>query len=529
MASNKLACPKCGGQTKRDGTRNGVQRYACKNQRTCKWEGERAAQSDPNANAGVSRVISRANAADMRRPSAGVKTYLVTAAQNATDIHEGFYGAIQSFMAHRDAELSIVPVRYHNPTSLWSEAAKSSDWWHEAVIPHMMAERVNLGDHMMVLGDIKTQPTRVRPLEGYESISGARSAILAHPHLQLKSVPTPQQRLPKLLTTTGAITVPNYTPTDRGKKGEFHHTLGAALVEVTPSGGFHLRQINALRDGSFCDLGYEYRAGVPPRAVSALALAMGDTHVKFLDPAVERATWGPGGMIDVLQPEVLVWHDVYDGYSHKHWTRGQLMTEIARQRLGTGDIRAEIEECAHFIADRARQVKLNVFVESNHPRWLLRWLNEINPRYDVQNAVFWAETLAMVQGSLRMGDGGMEHDDPFVKWMHRLLPAGVRERCKFLASDESFTVKGIELGMHGDRGANGAKGSLSTFAKIGVKSITGDAHSPGIEDGAYRVGTSSRLRLEYTRGPSSWLQTHAVVYCNGKRSLLNIIDGNWKG
>jgi hypothetical protein len=36
------------------------------------------------------------------------------------------------------------------------------------------------------------------------------------------------------------------------------------------------------------------------------------------------------------------------------------------------------------------------------------------------------------------------------------------------------------------------------------------------------------LKAEYTSGPSGWLNTHCVIYPNGKRSLLNIIKGKWR-
>ena len=97
-----------------------------------------------------------------------------------------------------------------------------------------------------------------------------------------------------------------------------------------------------------------------------------------------------------------------------------------------------------------------------------------------------------------------------------------------LRTDESFTVKGVELGMHGHRGPNGARGTLKSFSSIGVKSVTGHSHTPGIEGGAYQTGTSTNLRLEYTQGPSSWLHSHVVIYANGKRSHINIIDGDFQ-
>lgn len=89
-------------------------------------------------------------------------------------------------------------------------------------------------------------------------------------------------------------------------------------------------------------------------------------------------------------------------------------------------------------------------------------------------------------------------------------------------------VHGIEVGSHGHVGPNGSRGSVKSQARIGMKSVIGHSHSPGIRDGAYQVGTSSRLNLEYVRGPSSWLHTHCVIYANGKRTLINIINGEWR-
>jgi hypothetical protein len=58
--------------------------------------------------------------------------------------------------------------------------------------------------------------------------------------------------------------------------------------------------------------------------------------------------------------------------------------------------------------------------------------------------------------------------------------------------------------------------------------VIGHSHQPGIDEGAYQVGTSTGLRLEYNQGPSAWLNAHCVVYASGKRSLLFVIDGEWR-
>ena len=85
-----------------------------------------------------------------------------------------------------------------------------------------------------------------------------------------------------------------------------------------------------------------------------------------------------------------------------------------------------------------------------------------------------------------------------------------------------------EVGYHGHFGPGGARGTLKAFTKIGAKSVIAHLHVPGIDKGAYQVGTTSKLKAEYVKGPHAWLHTHCVIYPNGKRSLINIIDGKWR-
>lgn len=527
-----LLCPRCGkpahkgGMQSRDKGGTGVQRYACANPpKGCGWHGTRPTGIDKREQEGVSPVISKAIAAEVKR-AAGVRRYVVTAAQNATPVWAPFWTALLRYAAFNAAEILVIPIRYHNPTSVWSASAQEHDWWAEEVIPFLTQERIPLGDHMVVLGDIKTQPTARRPLEGFETISGSQSAIIGHPKLELTTIATPQQRLPKILTTTGAVTQRNYIAGKAGKMGEFHHTFGAAVVEITPTGGFHLRQINATKDGSFIDLHHEYTPAYAPKQVTAAALVMGDWHERFNDPAVRAATFNLNGIVPTLKPEILVWHDVFDGFARNPHDWRDPVRAYVKHKTRLGNVASELKQTFDAVDMLTPGTVQNVFPFSNHNDFLNRWVKNTDPRSDPENAIFWAQSYVAMLNEAGWTKNGVKEVDLFEYWARSWLKS--YKRSKFLAPDDSFRVKGIELGMHGHLGANGARGELNSFAKLGVKSITGHSHSPGIRDGAYRVGTSGLLRVDYNRGPSSWLQTHAVVYANGKRSLINIIDGEWR-
>jgi hypothetical protein len=90
----------------------------------------------------------------------------------------------------------------------------------------------------------------------------------------------------------------------------------------------------------------------------------------------------------------------------------------------------------------------------------------------------------------------------------------------FLQIDESHTVEGIECGMHGHIGPNGARGTPRNLSNVGFKLFTGHTHTPGIVNGVYTVGVSGDLDMGYNTGPSKWVNAHGIIFPNGKRAFV---------
>jgi hypothetical protein len=527
-----LKCPRCGSKVRKDGhtdtdaAGDGVQRYACTKRAICKWRGIAAIGVEEARSLGINRKMVSALHRKLRKAT----RFVITAAQNATPVHEEFFKSLLTYCRVNSAQLVVVPYRYRNPTSRWTEEQEGDDWWAPELEPYIYNRRYDIDRHLMLLGDIMTQPTAIRPLQGYEAISGKRSAIIAHPKLELLCVPTPQSRLPKIMTTTGAVTIRNYIPAKAGKKGEFHHTFGAAVVELE-GGKFHLRQINAMNDGSFMEIAggsltTEYRGDQVESGIPLEALNMGDTHEEFISPEVVSATFGRSGIVPTLKPKIHIWHDLHDFYRRNHHHRGDPFVGIAKQRGQMEDVEQGLRQTFAFLDKHTPAGVLSVVVKSNHPNALARWVKESDWRSDPVNASFYLRTALAMTEAAKMTAIGYQTIDPFAYWGKQWLKAG--ERVRFLDEDESFLVKGIECTYHGHYGSNGARGSISGFGRIGVKTIIGHGHSPGIRDGVYQNGTSTPLRLEYNKGPGSWLNTHTGIYRNGKRVLFNMIDGEWR-
>lgn len=399
----------------------------------------------------------------------GAERYIITAAQNATPLNKKFWASLQEAAQRLSAQLIVVPIRYKNPTSHWTASQDNEEVWDPLLAPYLCNQRKRLHKHLVLLGDVKTVPTAEQPLTGFETMTHNESAILGHTRLQFKTVPTPRHSMPKILTTTGAVTVPNYTDTKLGKKGEFHHTQGACLVEIDGD-TFHLRQLNAVSDGSFIDLDVEYLPTGWRKAPPASALVLGDTHVDFTDPAVDVATFGRDGMVGALAPQNIVFNDLLDGYSRNPHHRGNVFNEIAKRSNRRHCVASEVARAAQFLRNRQRKGSRLVVVSSNHDDFLARWIRDTDWRFDPDNASFYLETAKVMVDATRMGRGGMETIEPFSYWLKKLCE-GVDLKC--LRRDESFEVNKIELGFHGDRGPNGARGSLKNFRAIGPRVVIG--------------------------------------------------------
>jgi hypothetical protein len=456
-----------------------------------------------------------------------VKTLLVVAAQNSTPVHAEWWAVLQRIAEHRGADLVVLPMRYKNPTSRWVGSQEGKDFWAKETRPFLANVRQPLNDNLTLLGDIKIQPTAADPLTGFEAVSGAASAIVAHPKIQTRTIATPQNRMAKILMTSGSCTVENYSDTRAGRVGQFHHSLSCVLVEVVNKKRFHMRRIHFDgRSKSAIDSarGEQYFADSVQQAPRALGLITGDWHDPFTDKGVIRATYGQGGMVGVLRPRNILLHDSTDGYPvnphHKH----NPFNRVAKRFGGLDSVRASLESLRRFIEAHTIKDTQNVIVTSNHDDFLTRYIVDADWREDPTNAEWYLETALHMVRNTKLTNKGTEYPNAFTYWMRRYnMP-----QTRILDEDESFMLGTHELGMHGNRGPNGARGSIRNLRRIGVKTITGHPHSPGEDEGCTQVGTSTGLRLEYNAGPSSWHQAHCALDANDKRQLLFIIDGEYR-
>lgn len=445
------------------------------------------------------------------------QTFIVTAAQNNTPVHTPFLRALVTYADALGATLIAQPVRYRNPHSHTdpNEDRNPRDyWWDPALEPYLVDGRVDLGPETVLLG-AKVPVTSPNPLSPtIHGMTQGKNGLVAHPELAMCTVPTPQNRLASILYSTGAVTCPNYADNITAQKASFHHSFAAVIVEVRGRRTF-LRELVWDKLGGFTDFDTLVTPDGVYLADPAKALIVGDTHVGSHDPAVHRALWGKGGVVERLRPEVRVLHDLFDASScNPHERDNPHALYHRRDRL---NVQRELEEVRCWLEDTDRAGTDTVVVASNHDDMLDRWLKGPQRYVLPENLQIW-HYLNFLVLSERIPALHAYFDDESI-----CVPV------RFLRIDESYRVEGIELGMHGHLGPNGSRGSRANLARIGTRSMIGHSHGPGIYKGVYQVGTTSVLDPDYTKGPSGWFHTCAQITARGKRQMIHFVHGRCHG
>jgi hypothetical protein len=453
---------------------------------------------------------------------------IVVAAQNATPVHPEFWQIIRNKAKREKRQIFVIPLRYKNPTSVWSGSQKNAENWAPELAPFMWSRRLPFNANLTLFADVPTQPTAARPLSQFDAISGPQSAIYGHTKLESTIVPVPSGKMGKLLTTTGAVTQPNYTLTKLGKVGAFHHSLSALLVDMNGD-EFHVRQFhystthNSATDGV---LGLTYHPnGKVSKAPRPLALGCGDIHVDYIDPVVWTAT---EDLIQRVRPQAIVLPDLLDSYAVNPHHRKKPFIGAAKYDAGRHDMKAETVRAIEWTHARATDFRDIEWVvqASNHNNMLLRWIEEdFDWRKDHANSDFGLETALWLRRNSKITAKGAEYPDPLHYWFKQFAE---HKNIRLLDLDESFAPGGIEHTLHGDIGANGAPGSRKSFAHMGNKSVTFHTHSDYIYEGNYGAGTKTLLRLEYNHGLNGWTNADVLTQWDSKRQIVRYIGGHYR-
>ncbi|WP_243368845.1 hypothetical protein [Microvirga solisilvae] len=479
---------------------------------------------------------------------ARVRRYLVTAAQNATEIHRGFWSNLHAYASALGAELLVGPFTYQ--LGLFDEHGPRPEMFSPELVPYLSRKRIELGP-LVFMADMNTLPTASRPISDLVTHARGHWGLVPHAKLQLLSVAGVRNGHASQVMTTGCATVPNYTERKAGVKAAFHHVIGATIVEIDERDRVFCRQINAAPDGSFQDLDTMVSNGIVSRGHRIEAATWGDIHVRKLDPLIARATWGydpltrrmesSDSIVDALRPRFQFFHDLLDFEARNpHELKKDPLHVFETHVAGRDSVEDEVREAVGFLRAAERDWCKSVVVESNHDRFLDRWLDSLGGggyRQDPVNAEFFLDMERARFAARRVEATRDPLDDEaerFSLFRHALATRDTKGLAgiAFVPEGGSFEicqgVGAIECGQHGHQGPNGSRGSAVSLSRVARKMNTAHTHTPTILEGIYIAGVSARLNHGYNTGPSSWMQAHTLTYPNGKRTLVTFQDGKWR-
>lgn len=481
------------------------------------------------------------NVHDGKESKIGAGKYIITSAQNNTAIHEKAWSTLNHIADHYGAELLVSTYTY-NINGFQNLTKSQGDLWYDPrIVKHRCDKPVELAPDLLLCGELNILPTAVNPLSGFQNYVTSHSGIIPHAKLALESLPRHKKDLPRFLYTTGSITLPNYIEKKSGQKASFYHAIAALYVEVDDDGNWWCRQLHAEKQtGIIYDLTNKFTPeGLVSCEAPVEAVNLGDLHLEKSDNEVLGLSTGliinedyqvipynqGSSILADLKPNYIFCHDTADFSARNHHNINDHYFNFTRYKSSKNSVENEIQMIADFLGELAYyNCGEVVVVESNHDEALTKWLMTSDYRNDPVNARYFLE--------LQLDNyKAMEN---FVE-IHTFKNACIKanklcENVNFLKVDDSFRLfgeAGIECGSHGHNGTNGARGSVSSFSKMGLRYNVGHSHSAAIHLGCFYAGVTGSLDMGYNKGGTTWSHSHIITYANGKRTIITYRGGRF--
>lgn len=473
---------------------------------------------DPGAFAGIvdQEVDPSVSAKTLKKKMSHYKRFIITSAIYGDKAHKQFIMNLKAKCDDIGALLLVLPT-YKSTSPVATQLSDGLD-------PILKDEVVVNGDirlnSNLFISSIKISSSNVNPTTGLSRIGQRNgSFIYASPKQFMVPVAVSNTKMPHVIMTTGACTLPNYKPAQMSRgRGAYiashDHTIGALYVEIRDENIFHFTQIQAEPNGSFVEFA-DYYTKKGKSVMNPAYFVIGDLHPDTLDEKAFKA-WVDCSIKTGCKKWIL--HDCFGGASINHHEKDK--KTLLAQKAVQGKLRLDKEfQQLGSVMTRIFNSGIEevVIVKSNHDEFLDRWLESgrfIEDHYNYPIAV-------------KLADAQIEGKDPLRFGLEKFgkMKAEHLSKIKWLVRDQDFKVAKIECGSHGDLGANGSKASVASLENAYGSCVAGHSHSARIIRSVWIVGTTSKLKAGYNIGPSSWLHASVFIYPNGTRQMMIAING----
>jgi hypothetical protein len=440
------------------------------------------------------------------------KRFVITSAVNGNDLNSGFYLSLKNYCKINKAKLLIIPCE--DKSAVKNQFSKG--WFFDPLIKDesFVFTETNLNNNISI-SSIRINVNQVDPNSGIGRLTHKQgSFIFGSPKQSLQYYPTSNLSFPRASMSTGVITNPKYDVHNRRTYiSNKDHVLGAIIVEIESNEIYHFTQVQAETNGTFAHLGKAYSKN-KVKSYKPEAFVLGDLHAGEHDMEALNCFLNVAKATGVKK---LVLHDVFNGVSINHHEIDNLILRSKRSEKGELSLKEELRLTAEVLNDLMDKGFELIIVDSNHNDFLHRYLKAGTFIREPNNYSTGVElTAAYLKGV-----------DPLIYGLNKY--GQLKSKIKFLTRHEDYLIQGIQLAAHGDLGANGKRNpSKSGIENAYGSAVVGHSHTPGILRDVFQVGTTSKLKLGYNVGSSSWSHTSCLVYNNGQRQLINSINGKYK-
>lgn len=439
--------------------------------------------------------------------------FFVTAAVAGAEVDINFLKSIENFCIKNKAKLIVLLMKQHQ------SPLKKQEYIYAPEIYELYQRGLAVTEYIFNKNikamDARLNPQQVMPLTGLNRYGitddGKFSVLVASPKQHMQVLSTGNSSYPRILHSTGVITVPDYQENRIGRLSDQDHTIGGLVVEISKD-KFAIRQVQAARDGSFVSVGTRYHPDGKIEPERAEMFVMGDLHAGMHSQPTLNAWYD---LWKTVQPKRVALHDIFDGQSISHHLIKKPIERINRpEHFST--LEKELTTTKHVLGEIKNKLPKDsevYIIPANHNEHLDRYLDEHRYINDDVNTKIGHElqTLRM-QGVKNILQYALDQEGQY-NWLDR---------------DDDFIIEGFNINVHGDIGPNGSRGSPGSLELAYGRAIAGHSHTPGIRHKMVHVGTTSVRKMGYNRGPSSWLNASANLYKDGLFEIIVAIDGMWR-
>jgi hypothetical protein len=432
------------------------------------------------------------------------KRFFITTAGTGQSVNAKALKTVRTYCAKVGAKLIIIPSKNDGKLATTLDPVLKDEF--------IALDNLDINSNIKILA-ILQKNSKTDPVTGLPRL-GKRDAsyIVGGAKQRLVYTATGLGKLPHATMSTGCITDPEYNQKSLAGYAAAHdHVMGGIVVEVKDDEIYHFRQIQFDSKCAMVDLGL-FVSGSRTNVMAPSAMVLGDWHSGVTCPLVRKASIQ---LTEKLRIKQWIVHDIFDGQSISHHNIGKQLLLTQKAEANKLDLTDELKTLAADVEMMSQIVKEVVIVKSNHDEHLARYLDEcrfVDHPYNIKLSIKLASAMIEGHNPVEVAVNMFAKPNRNVHWLTR---------------DESYMVAGIECGAHGDKGANGSRGSATSLENAYGKCVFGHSHTPTILRDAWCVGTSTPPYAEYGTGPSSWMNTHCLIYPNGTRQLVNIINGEF--